>query len=450
MIMISNRKLNENYYSPMCYWAHMITFKCTGNCPFCIVDGRGKHAKFDELSGKEILDWWNNVEHYKGQRLSLIGGETTMHKDIVEIVNNLENYNITVTTNCTGPFYQDYYFFNKFKPKSNSTLRINTSFHPHAIEPEDYIGRVRAYRHVGHNVDQVAYVNTPEVWKYQDKINKVSNAFGGGIKSPPYLGFYDITDGFKAPFFKDYLLPNESYPDQEGVRNLCGIKDYDWYRTVCGSGVKKEVFCPHGGLSLIIGPNGNYYPCHYKLYYDIDPICNIKDFVSIDGRRLECRHFGYCNWCDIPRLEFGKENLKVSGAEKDWLKPVTIEYKDISDEVNRPEIKYVIEDMKNFYKENNLYTDDIDLFRCASALLYSGQRHRCDTLVVDNPVFASYLRYKGYNVKEEYKEEDEFEFIVVFNDEDDPRKSNLSFLLSKRGCPSVIFYDNRIEIKVKN
>jgi len=145
----------------------MITFRCNGGCPFCILNGRGKRQKSPELSGKEILDFWNNIEHRPGQKLSLIGGEPTLHPDIVEIVNNLEGYDITITTNCKGPFYEDPNFYKKFKPHPSSNLRINTTFHPHFISAEDYIRVIKLYRETGYFVDQTSYVYHPDINQYQ-------------------------------------------------------------------------------------------------------------------------------------------------------------------------------------------------------------------------------------------------------------------------------------------
>ena len=311
-------KLPDIYYHPMSYWAHMITFRCQSGCEYCIVDGRGKHKSREELSGKEILDWWNGLYHPNTQRLSLIGGETTLHPDLIEIVNNLDGYNITITTNCQGKFFEDEKY-KQLKQQPNSTLRINTSYHPHAISPEKYIERVKRMRDCGLYVDQVAFVYTPDIEKYRKQIEQVREALPE-LKSPPFLGFWTEENGYAKDFAPEFLYPNEDYWDQDSAKNMCGIHDYDFYREMCGQEKPKTVWCPHGVFSLIIDPSGDYFGCHFKLYYDLDPICNIKNFRPIQVKDLKCNWSGFTNWCDIPRLEFGMKVIKAKGIE--WMKEI--------------------------------------------------------------------------------------------------------------------------------
>jgi MoaA/NifB/PqqE/SkfB family radical SAM enzyme len=307
----------------------MLTFRCNGGCPFCIISGRGYRQDSEELSGKQVLNWWNNLERNNGQRLSLIGGEPTMHEDIVEIVNNLENYHVTITTNCSGPFYQGEWW-KKFNPKCK--LRINTSYHPHLLEPEDYIEKIKLFRDNGYFVDQISYVNTPDIEKYQDKIDKVKNEIG--IDYAPFLGFWNETDGYEADSCSENLHPNENYTGNiDSVKVRCGLTDLNVYREMCGQSIKKSTKCDHPFKSLIIGPDGNYYHCHYKLYYDIDPVCNINDFHGVEESDMDCRHYGYCNWCDVPRMECKPADYKEY-LVKDFRE---------DDNIDRREINHVFE-----------------------------------------------------------------------------------------------------------
>lgn len=295
-------KLPGFYYRPNVYWAHMVTLRCPGACKYCIIDGRGK-CKIKgrlELDGKEILKWWNGLHHFKNQRLSLIGGEPFLHKDILEILANLENYYVTITTNCGGPFFDNNNFANLIKIHPSSSLRINTSYHPHYITAEQYIRIIKKLKEAGHFVDQIAYVKHPEIHKYQKDIDEVKKHFD--LMDVPFLGFWNETKGFNAPYEIQNLYPNTNSNDYEMARSQCGISDYNEYIQMCGKPGGSIVKCTHPTLSLIIGPEGNYYHCHYKLYYDIDPVCNIKNFEPLSGEKETCAHFGKCNWCDIPRV----------------------------------------------------------------------------------------------------------------------------------------------------
>lgn len=273
----------------------MVTFRCNGGCSFCILNGRGKAPIPPELPGSEIIDWWNGLDHPKGQKLSLIGGEPMFHKDILEIVASLENYSLTITTNCKKPLYD-------LKPHSTSTLRVNTSYHPHTISVEKYIKVIKGYRRAGHYVDQIAYVNYPGMeQRYAKEIKKVRKALGR-LRRVPYLGFYNQEEGVNATPEPTTIEPNEGYQDKEAAARICGLTDLGAYRDICGAAVPRRAECRHPFLSLIIGPQGNHYHCHYKLYYDIDSVCNIKDFKPVTEDMRTCDYYGFCNWCDVPRV----------------------------------------------------------------------------------------------------------------------------------------------------
>ncbi len=382
-------RLPQHYYSPATYWAHMITLRCTAACPFCILDGRGKHQRSLELSGREILSFWNSIEHKQGQKLSLIGGEPTLHKDIVEIVNNLEDYDITITTNCKSPFYSDPQFYKKFKPKSGSTLRINTTFHPHFISPEEYIEIIQKYRQTGHFVDQTSYVYHPDINKYLDAIERVSKEIT--ITASPYLGFYDDIDKFNAPFAPENIEPNENYYDLEAASRICGLTDLDAYRDICGQFEKRKAMCAHPLLSLIIGPDGHYYHCHYKLYYGIDPVSHISDFKPTDKNHMLCRHYGFCNWCDVPRLGCRpNQTAKRQVLNKLYDKR----------EFQRSEVQHLVKEVSEFSAKYNLEYNPLKWFEYSYTLLYSGHRHGCRVLDVGSAksVFPYFLASKGYNV----------------------------------------------------
>jgi SAM-dependent methyltransferase/ADP-heptose:LPS heptosyltransferase len=297
--------LPHTYFHSAAYWAHMITFRCGGNCPFCIVDGRGKHVPRSELSGKEIVDFWNNVQHTSNQRLSLIGGETTLHKDFVEIVNNLEGYQMTVTTNCKGVFYDNNNFDKVLKPKSSSTLRINTSYHPHALSPQRYVEVVKRFEDAGYFVDQKAFVYTPDViQKYGKEIEEVRKHIP--LKSPPFLGFWNEKDGYNAKHIPENLWPHEGYWDQESARVMCGITDYELYRYMCGQEEGRPMKCNHPLVTFLVAPDGYVFGCHYKLYYNIEPMSHIHSKTLIEDllgmKEKICNFSGLSNFCDIVRL----------------------------------------------------------------------------------------------------------------------------------------------------
>lgn len=307
-------RLPSNYYHPQCYWAHMVTFRCNGGCSFCILNGRGKAPIPPEMDVSEILGWWNGLEHQQGQRLSLIGGEPFKHKDILEIVAGLEGYSLTITTNCASEIHKTEGFYKDLKPHYTSTLRVNTSFHPHLIDPAHYVKVVTRYQQAGHHLDQIALVNYPGVLeKYKDEIEIVKQGLGR-LRIVPYLGFYNEKEGPNAMPDTETIEPNENYYDKQAASQICGLHDMAAYRDICGQSVPRRAECVHPFKSLIIGPQGNHYHCHYKLYYDIEPVCNISNWSPVSRdytvprpetiytETRTCDYYGFCNWCDVPRV----------------------------------------------------------------------------------------------------------------------------------------------------
>lgn len=383
-------KLPSHYNHQRCYWAHMITLRCSAGCPFCILNGRGRRVSQKEMSGKEILEWWNGVEHEHGQKLSIIGGEPTLHPDIVEIINGLKNYNITMTTNCKSPFYKDPDFDKRFKVHPTSTLRINTTFHPNHITADEYLAVIAKWRKGSYFVDQTSFVYAPGVMEqYGNEIKKVSANIS--MTEGSFLGFHDDANGFNAPFDQGNLMPDENYHDLKRVGERCGLTDLAAYRHICGQATGKEAQCFHPRRSLIIGPNGDYYHCHYKMYYNIGPVCNVKNFKPVPDKAVTCRHYGLCNWCDVPR---------VGCVKNKTAKPQVLTKLYDKRERELPEIESLFADIKLFGIEHSLECNELKWFEYAYSLLYSGHRIRGKTLDVGSArsVFPYYLSHRGYNV----------------------------------------------------
>jgi len=305
-------RLLENYYQGYCYWAQMITFDCNGKCPYCIVKGRGPTHKYKHLSGQEIVKFWNSIERRNSppfQRLSIIGGECTLHQDFIEIIHNLENYNVTITTNLATPFYSDENFWKVFKV--NYPLRINTTFHPTSgLAPERYVELIRIMRSHDIHVDQIAMVQYPTIdigtWKRRFK------DLGVDIRIITFLGFWDeYRDEYAKDIRPETLYPNED-SDHKKIMSECGIDNIERYKIQCGMSedIKRVWACNHGSLCLLVAPDGSVFECHYKLYYNIDPLGNILTSWEPANKLHDCHHFGKCNWCDIPRLRHTKLDWK--------------------------------------------------------------------------------------------------------------------------------------------
>jgi hypothetical protein len=282
------------------YLAHMITFRCNGGCPYCLVQGRGKTHHYDELPGSDVIKIWNSVRGHDGLRLSIIGGECTLHKDFVEIIHGLCGYQVTITTNLATAFFDRPDFWRDLVVPYK--LRVNTTFHPSSpITAERYAERIGVMKANGIWVDQIGMVQHPELDK--EKWKKKFAELGLPMRQITFLGFWDEASGFCKDMREETLFPNER-SDKVKIMSECGIDDIARYKAQCGQPQDSVVEwdCAHGTLCFIVAPDGTVHECHYKLYYNIDPLGNaLTGFTPITGAHT-CSSFGKCNFCDIPRL----------------------------------------------------------------------------------------------------------------------------------------------------
>ena len=295
----------QAFHQNEAYWGAFLTLKCTADCPFCIqkiVPEEFKRMRNRELlSGEQWVSLLNGIEHRPGQPLALIGGEPSLHPDFIHILNHLEGYTITVTTNLISKHFKDTDgFVEKLNPKS--PIRFNTSFHPPFIEAEEYIRRVKKLKASGLWVDQVAMVDHPGggFKKYRSTFEKA----GMALRAQSFLGYYD-----------GVLYPTPDDPSVTNDPREHGITDMELYREGFGARHRKPILCRT--RRFLIGPDGKVYNCHYHLYSDKAPIGDLREGrITLDEGFCHCDDFGFCNPCDFPHVRF-KPAEKSPDAPKD-------------------------------------------------------------------------------------------------------------------------------------
>lgn len=383
MIKLPNNRENWN-------WHHWLTFRCNFACEYCIMGERqlgGGTPKWKpkELSGKEIVDFWNNVEHPPFKKLSMVGGEPTLHKDFAYVINNLEGYYITVTSNCGSPFYKNDDFVEKLRTKPSSHLRMNTSFHPDFITPERYVEVVKMMKEAGIHVDQTSFVATPVLKKHTDKLKSVNKDLP--LRADVFLGFWNEEEGFEASFDPENAWPREGLPSH--YKKMSGINNFKAYREACLQTEKTETDCDVVYNNMLVDPSGMVYHCHYKMYNEIDPVCHISDFKPITDYDRICRHYGFCLSCDAPSLQ---KELKST--------PVTLNKTYNKEELGEREVAHLALRLKGIADTYELEYNDKILFESANMYLYSGHRHAGRMLFHGNDRHAllKYLSAKKYKI----------------------------------------------------
>ena len=313
--------LASNYYKKDCYWAHMITFRCNGGCKYCINLARGCMARYPEMSGAQMVEFWNSIENHEGKALSIIGGEPTLHKDFEEMVAGMSGYDVTVTSNLATKFYEDPNFPSYLRSKS--PLRMNTTFHPSApVTPALFAERIFMMRDSGINVGQVAMVKPPndfDITKWKDEFASA----GLNVDEVTFLGFWTEGNGYfnDSDMKPDNLWPKDDI-DMHLLTKVCGIDSLEHYRAQCGMPQDSVVewSCNNGMKTLLVAPDGTVHECHYKLYQNVDGVGNVLtgDWEHQTKPR-QCMHFGKCIGCDVPRtsgLDWRKHNVIDPGGHE--------------------------------------------------------------------------------------------------------------------------------------
>lgn len=284
------------------YWAAFLTFMCSGNCDYCIQDiCKDEFMKAKAMYNRGALlpnhwvDFYNNVQKWKNQRIGILGGEPTMYPGFFDVVNGLDGYYKTITTNLkTRAFENIAEFTHSIVSKEN--FRINTSFHPSIISVDEFAGKIHQLRESGFEVDQIAMVDHPLV-----NFKKYHNEFvkrGIALTPQTFLGKVG-----------DELLPN---PDAGIGKDYGehGINNYPLYEKGFSCEEKSEILCMT--RRFMVAPDGGIYKCHYHIYSRRNTLGNIKDLALPELNAFEgCGDFGYCNPCDFPHATFKEVNMDV-------------------------------------------------------------------------------------------------------------------------------------------
>jgi len=337
------------------YLGAFLTLSCNSQCKYCIQ--RMHSDEFlkvlpeyekNKLSAAEWLGFLNRIQKFAQHPISIIGGEPTLHKDFLEIVNGLENFFVTVTTNLSSKLFDDVNkFVSSIKYKHN--FRLNTSFHPTLIDVDTFCSRIKQLRSSGIYVDQIAMVDYPlgNFKFYYDEFVK-----RGLVLTPQtFLGKIDGT-----------LFPSK---DVSGVTNNIvehGITDEDLYKKGFSGNDRKAVLC--NSKRFLISPNGNVYHCHYHLYSNRSPFMNIKNSTSSVVREPDyilCEDFGYCNPCDYPHVKFKEAVVEAVTVINHLMNPQAVQefYKELEEKMKNVSgfTEFLVGLIQLLYPSENVYYD---------------------------------------------------------------------------------------------
>jgi len=252
------------------YIAAFLTLACNYRCSYCI--NYFENGRFDKrlISGKDWVKGLNRIVARDDLPITLQGGEPSLHKDFIYILNNI-------------------------KPELKIDILTNIRFD--VDEFIKHVKPVRLKREVPYATIRISY--HPEVMCLDETLSKTLKMQDAGFS----IGIW----GVMHPMQKDIILETQDKAKRMGIdfRTKEFLGDYDGslygtykYEGACDKKFRRKCLCKT--TELIIGPSGAVYRCHSDLYGDHQSIGNILNpEFEIEHDFRPCDWFGYCNPCDI-------------------------------------------------------------------------------------------------------------------------------------------------------
>jgi MoaA/NifB/PqqE/SkfB family radical SAM enzyme len=273
------------------YIAVFLTLGCNLTCSYCInhFGTTGPGARL--LTGEEWATGLNRITSRAGLPITLQGGEPTIHKDFIHIVNNLKpELEIDLLTNLQFDLDR---FMAEVSPETIKRdapyASIRVSYHPEVMELAPLKESVLRLQNAGYSIG-IWGVMHPSQTEEIERAQKECIEAGIDFRQKEFLGECD--------------------------GKMYGTFRYDG---AIDKKERKSVLCKT--TELIIGPDGGIYRCHSDLYEGRTPVGSILDpNFQIEEIYRPCDDFGHCNPCDIKvktnRLQkYGHTSVEIEFPE---------------------------------------------------------------------------------------------------------------------------------------
>lgn len=246
------------------YFGVFLTLACSLNCDYCVQKIASPNcaiARYPIERGEKWVEALNAIaprtkkrffRPAKKKKLSITGGEPTLHPGFAYIINNLDkNWNITVTSNFDSPLFEkDAALLKQIKKRKR--LKFNGSFHFLYTPLEKFRENTLKIKKAGIFVHTLFIVGHPgymeQVQQYQKKLEEIHPL----VKLQRFLGHYQ---GRLYPCEEGYDI---KYQQQDGIFN------YEDYQKGFSQRQRQSIYCRMN--KVLFAPNGDIYNCHNKLY----------------------------------------------------------------------------------------------------------------------------------------------------------------------------------------
>lgn len=277
-----------------------ITQRCNYACSYCASYNNELPFQFKKLDEYEdSIKFLRSRIGNKKAKINLLGGEPTLYKDWVDLVDILVKYNFipTITTNLSVPV-------EKYIDKLEHKKVIMPSFHPQFADADVFIQSVIRLR----EKDLIKNVSIMADTSYWDIVTKVYDALSD------IAMINKLREEFKSEFEISSGFIEYSKEQEDKIReSIKSHEDYDIYlgdKLVTLGQLKSDFNLNFKGWKCTIGqerfsimPNGDIFPSACFLNYRMAKIGNLfRKKLKVLNKPVVCP-FNHCSCGPDIRIE---------------------------------------------------------------------------------------------------------------------------------------------------
>jgi len=287
--------LQESYS----YVSAFLTFRCDLNCSFCVNNASSKDFQrnaFIELSGEEWVEALNRIDPPKGIPFSFMGGEPSLHKDFIFILNNIKpEPGIDIVTNLWWKEHKVNEFIDKVSPEKINNHApfpsIRVSYHPEQMgEGGKILENTEKLMNAGFDIgiESIMYPS-PDQLEALERMAIRCKSKGISFRPKSFIGTYKGKDDFGRSFSINY-------------------GNYSKYPGAVFSEKTLECMCKIS--NLLINPSGDIYRCQRDLLLKENSLGNLLDpDLKVENKYRKCYNYGQCHLCDVKVTTDYKQEL---------------------------------------------------------------------------------------------------------------------------------------------
>ena len=275
-IVVKSLKYSNFKYQVEVEWD--ITQRCNYSCSYCASYDNAQPFNFKTLD--EYIESFKYLSELYGNQtisLDLLGGEPTLFKQWVELVNWMidNNFYPKITTNLSIPVEK---YVDKLNP--NLSKFINASYHGEFATLGDFYQNAKLLEERGF-LKGISLLADPKNWEYTKfcykRLSEVSNTTLTRIKNE-FSGTYSLTNKFisytdeQEKLFRDNPTQDSNYTIELEDGTIIHPSTYEIRNKYSNF---KGMMCAVGQQRLHIKTNGDVYPSACLLKYSKAKMGNI-------------------------------------------------------------------------------------------------------------------------------------------------------------------------------